>query len=179
MERAEYVPIKISNIHQEIIDEYNLTQHIFNGWVYFEILQGCYDLPQFGKLENDILRIRLNKSGSYEATTPLGLWRHKWRPILFDLTVDDFGIEYVGERHVQHMLQTLQEHYTITTDWEGNKFSVVELDWKYNTKHSQSKCRFSMKSYIDKVFLKCIHTKPTHPQLTSHNRREKKYGARQ
>ena len=45
MERAEYVHIKISNIHQEFIGEYNLTQHIFNGWVYFEILQGCYDLP--------------------------------------------------------------------------------------------------------------------------------------
>ena len=38
------------------------------------------------------------------------------------LIVDDFGIEYVGDQHVQHLQRVLQEHYTITTDWEGEKF---------------------------------------------------------
>ena len=38
MEPAEYAHIKISNIYQELIDEYNLTQHTCNGWVYFEFL---------------------------------------------------------------------------------------------------------------------------------------------
>ena len=61
MERAEYVRIKISNILQEFIDEYELTRHTCNGWVYFEIFRGCYGLPQAGKSANDLLLISLNK----------------------------------------------------------------------------------------------------------------------
>ena len=42
---------------------------------------------------------------------------------MFVLIVDDFGIEYryVGDEHVQHLKRVLQQHYEITTDWEGNK----------------------------------------------------------
>ena len=36
-----------------------------------------------------------------------------------------------------------------------------------------------MKGYIDKVFLKYGHTKPTQPQLTPHKHREIKYGGKQ
>ena len=92
------------------------TTYTWEGWVYFEIIRGCYGLPQAGKSANDILRVCINKHGYYEATTTPGLWRHKWRPILFGLIVDGFGIEYVGEHHYHHLLHTLQEHYTITTD---------------------------------------------------------------
>ena len=47
---------------------------------------------------------------------------------LFRLIVDKFAIEYVGKRHAQHLLHTLQEHYTITTDWEEGNFAGVGLD---------------------------------------------------
>ena len=72
MERSEYARIKLSNIPQEFIDEYDLTIHDYDGWVYFEILRGCYGLPQAGKAANDLLRVRLNKSGYYEAATTPG-----------------------------------------------------------------------------------------------------------
>ena len=36
-----------------------------------------------------------------------------------------------------------------------------------------------MEMYIDKVFLKYGHTKPTHPQLNPHKHREIKYGSTQ
>ena len=35
MEHAEYVHIKLSNIPQEFIDEYDITKNTCNGWVYF------------------------------------------------------------------------------------------------------------------------------------------------
>ena len=54
--------------------------------------------------------------GTMKPPTTPGLWLHKWRPFMFYLTVDDFGIKYVGEKHAQHLLSTLQEHYTVTTD---------------------------------------------------------------
>ena len=67
-------------------------------------------------LSNDLLRTRLNNTGYYETTTTPGLWRHKWRPIMFVLIVDDFGIEYVGDHHLHHLRTVLTTHYTITED---------------------------------------------------------------
>ena len=116
MERAEYVRIKLSNITQELIYEYDLTKHTCDVWAYFEILIECYGLPQTVKLENDILCTLLIKFWYYEAATTPVLWGQKYFPIIFGLIIDNFGIEYVGERHAHHLIQTLQENYTITTD---------------------------------------------------------------
>ena len=63
MDRPEYVHIKLSDITQEFIEEYNLTQLVHNGWIYFEILRGCYGLLQSGRLANDLLNMRLKKAG--------------------------------------------------------------------------------------------------------------------
>ena len=109
MQSSEYAHIKLSNILQEIIDEYNLTTHTCYGWFYFDIIRGCYGLTQARKLVNDLLRVYLNKDDYYEAATTPGIWRHKWCPIIFDLIVYDFGIQYVGESHSQHQLHTHQE----------------------------------------------------------------------
>ena len=40
MHRLEYVRIKINDIPQDFIDEYNLTKWECNGWIYFEIIRG-------------------------------------------------------------------------------------------------------------------------------------------
>ena len=45
MERPEYVKIKLSDTPQEFIDEYNLLEYEYNGWVLFEVTKGCYGLP--------------------------------------------------------------------------------------------------------------------------------------
>ena len=73
--------IKFSDIPQEFIEEYDLSETAQNGWIYLEILHGCYGLPQSVRLANDLLRTRLEKSGYYESATTPGLWCHKWRPI--------------------------------------------------------------------------------------------------
>ena len=59
MDEPEYVRIKLKDIPQEVIDEYNLKEYVHNGWVYYEIVKGCYGLPQSGRLANDLLRERL------------------------------------------------------------------------------------------------------------------------
>ena len=83
MEQSKYVRIKISDIPQEFIEEYDLTQAVQYGWIYFEILSGCHGLPQSGRLGNDLLRTRLDKAAYYEDTTTPSLGSHKWRPIQF------------------------------------------------------------------------------------------------
>ena len=52
MDRSEYVRINFSDIPQEVIEEYDLSKAAKNGWIYFEILRGCYGLPQSGLLAN-------------------------------------------------------------------------------------------------------------------------------
>ena len=96
IERSKYLRIKFSDIPQEFIEEYDLSEAAQNGWIYFEIFRGCYGLPQSGQLANDLLRTRLEKAGYYEDATTTGLWCHKWRPIQFIFLVDKFGIEYVA-----------------------------------------------------------------------------------
>ena len=48
---------------------------------------------------------------------------------MFCLIVDDFGVQYTGENHAKHLLQTLEKHYTVTADWEGNEFCGLHLEW--------------------------------------------------
>ena len=95
---SEYVKIHQSDITQEYIDEYELETCTQEGWVYFEIFKVVYGLPQTGKLDNAIIRKRLGASGYNEAATTPGLWLHKWRPIIFLLIADNFGINYVKEQ---------------------------------------------------------------------------------
>jgi hypothetical protein len=116
LDRPEYVRIRLADITQDFIDEYQLEKYAHNGWVYFEITKGVYGLKQAGKLANDLLDERLSAHGYYQCPTTPGLWRHRWRPISFVLIVDDFGIKYEGLRHAEHLLHALQEHYTVTTD---------------------------------------------------------------
>ena len=127
LDRPEYAHIHLKEIQQEFIAEYNITAYARDGLDYFCICKGVYELPQVGKLASDLLRKRLANKGYYESAITPGLWLHKWRPVMFCLTVDDFGIEYVGEHHAQHLLATLQEHYTVTTKWEGNKSAGIDL----------------------------------------------------
>ena len=99
--------------------------------MYFEITKGIYGLKQAGKIVNDLLTKRLSAHGCYQCDTTTGLWRHKWRPIIFALIVDDFGIEYVEKVHAEHLLTALRENYNVSTDWTGSKFAGIDITWDY------------------------------------------------
>ena len=45
MDRSDYVKIKFDDVPQEFIQEYGLLPMVHQGWVYFEIVRGCYGLP--------------------------------------------------------------------------------------------------------------------------------------
>jgi hypothetical protein len=127
----EYSRICIAQIPQEFINKYSLEQCNHNGWVYFKTTKGIYGLKQAGKLANDLLTKQLSAHGYYQCATMPGLWRHKWRPILFALIVDDFSIEYVEKIHAEHLLTALHENYNVTTDWTGSKFAGTNITWDY------------------------------------------------
>ena len=148
------------------------------GWVYFEVVRGCYGLPQAGKLAHNLLSERLQEAGYYETATTPGLWRHKWRPIQFVLIVDDFGVEYVRKKDAHHLAKTLEKYHTISQDWDGKKFSGIDLDWTYAPKHADRTCRLSMKNYITNLLIALNHPMPKKPQLSPHRCKEIKYGSK-
>ena len=179
MAKKEYVRIRYTDIPEEFRKEYNLDEYVHNGWVYFEVVRPAYGLPQSGRIANDVLRERLNKEGYFEAPTTPGLWRHKWRPITFVLIVDDFGVEYVGKEHADHLLGVLNRYYKMSEDWEGKKFAGIDIEWNYGPRHCDRWCRLSMKNYISDLLLKEGWKKPATPQLSPHKHREIIYGAKQ
>ena len=124
--------------------------------MYFEIRNGVYGLPQSGILANDLLDTRLLKHNYYQCPQTTGLWRHKWRPVLFSLIVDDFGVEYVGKRQSDHLINDLKENYEVTVIDKGNFYSGIKLTWDY----AKRTCRLTIDDYITKLSAKFNHPNP-------------------
>ena len=132
MSRYEYVQIKIDDIPEEIIVEYNLREKVAaDGHVFVEIRKGMYGLPQAGILAQQLLETRLNKHGYSQSKAVPGLWTHKTRPISFTLVVDDLGVKYTGRENALHLINILNEYYEISKDWSGSKYIGINFDWDY------------------------------------------------
>ena len=130
--RPEYIKLKLEDIPDEVINEYNLRDKVdSNGYVHIEATKGMYGLPQAGRLANKLLEKRLNKSGYYQSKLVPGLWKHKWRPVQFTLVVDDFGVKYEGREHAEHLASVLKKFYNVTEEWEGNRYCIY-LAWYFD-----------------------------------------------
>jgi hypothetical protein len=124
------MPLKL--FPDDIIQHYNLQEKALNGYVYMEIRQGMYGLPQAGILSNKLLRKRLGGQGYFEVQHTPGLLKHISRPMWFNLCVDNFGIKYIGNENLKHLFQALRTGtYEIVKDWMGELYCVITLDWNY------------------------------------------------
>ena len=166
--------IHLSLIPDEIIREYNLLELAHDGYVYIEINKGMYGLPQAGILANKLLARRLAKKGYHQAPHTPGLWKHTSRPIQFTLVADDFGVEYVGREHAEHLLQALQEHYTVSTDWTGSLYCGMHLKWDYVKRTLEVR----MPGYITDILHKYQHPPPAKPQHAPYQSRKPQYGVK-
>lgn len=162
MDRYEYMKIKADLIPDAFLDEYNLRNKIYKGFVYCEIRRGMYGLPQAGIIANQLLKKRLAEHGYYELAHTPGLWRHEHRPVQFTLVVDDFGIKYVGREHLEHLLTALKEHYEVSVDYKGELYCGITLKWNYEKRYVD----ISMPGYVEKQLLKYKHPKPSKPVYT-------------
>ena len=154
LKRPEYVRIKMSDIPNEIINEYNLRDKVTkNGNIYIMAIRGMYGLPQSGLLANELLEKRLNKHGYFQSKLVPGLWKHETRPIQFSLVVDDFCVKYVGEEHALHLKKVLEENYKITADWTASRYIGITLDWDYKKRQ----VHLSMPGYVAKALKQFQH----------------------
>eukprot|EP00804_Cyclotella_cryptica_P000999 CCRYP_012348-RA/>CCRYP_012348-RA protein AED:0.11 eAED:0.11 QI:0/0/0/1/1/1/3/0/1327 len=133
LKRPEYIRMKLSDIPEEIITEYKLRDLVEpDDCVYIIIVLGMYGLPHAGLIANELLEKQLNKHGYQQSKLVPGLWKHKWRPIWFTLVVNDFRVKYVGKEHALHLKSVLESYYPLSTDWTGNRYIGIHLDWDYN-----------------------------------------------
>ena len=70
--------------------------------------------------------------------------------------MDDFGVEYVGKKHADHLATILKKYHNITEDWEGKKYAEIDLKWEYEKR----KCRATMDGYILDLRNKFQHIQP-------------------
>ena len=119
-----------------------------------------YGLPQSGLLAQKLPEKRLNAEEYNQDTLVPGLWTHTWLPITFTICVDDFGVEYVGEQHVKHVVNVLINHYTISSDWTGARYLGLDLYWDYE-KHE---VHLSMLLYVQDTLTRFHHSLSHKPQ---------------
>jgi hypothetical protein len=166
----EYVRIKLADIPQEFINKYKLNKIARDSWIHFEMRRGMYSLPQAGILANKLHQDRLAKFYYYykAATTP-GLWRHKWCLIMFELIVDNFAIQYIGDAHFSHLCQARKKHYEVSEELDSTCFAGMTLKWNYSPSHAKCSCCLSMPDYILNVCTRYKHPMPTDqvPTLSS------------
>ena len=93
--------------------------------------RAVWGLPQAGILANKRLRRKLAPFGYSECTETPGLWVHETRPISFTLVVDNFGVKYVNQDDVEHLIASVKHTYTLTEDWSGDLYCGIKLDWDY------------------------------------------------
>ena len=129
MERYEYIQMPLALLREEIVEQYKSTTVAKDGWVYAEILRGMCGLKQAGRIENKYPTKNIGPHGYYQFRHTHGLWLHKWRPIKFSLVVYDFGVKYVGNKHANHLIETIKKYYPLSVDWTGGLYCGVTLKW--------------------------------------------------
>jgi hypothetical protein len=161
-----------------VINEYNLHEKATpDGCVYIEVVRGMYGLPQARSLgHHDLLEERLNKEGYFQSQIVPGFWKHKTRPIQFVLVVNNFGIKYLKQADLDHLIASLEKYYDVTVDLKGKEYVKIELDWDYKNKRVQ----LSMAPYFHQKALRQFNNGvPTQRQDSPYPYTEPKYGAKQ
>jgi hypothetical protein len=157
LDRYKYMRLPLSLIPQDIIDHYGLQEKALNGYVYMEIQKGMYGLPQAGILANKLLKKCLAHHGYYKQPHTPGLWKHKSRPLWFNLAVDNFGIKYIKEDTLQHLYNALRtETYKIVEDRVGDLYCGINLQWNYDKGY----VNLSMPKYVLKQLIRYPHPVP-------------------
>jgi hypothetical protein len=175
MTRYECMQLKLSDMPEDLIEHYHLLDNATpDRYIYCEIHQGMYWVPQAGIITQEHLAKRLKKHGYTQSKTMPGLWMHEWHPIFFSLVVDDFGVKYIRDEHAQHLLQTVQKYYKCSFEKEGERYCKLTIKWDY----AGQKMHLFMPLYVKNALKHFQHPPPIVPQDQPHPHVKKMYGAK-
>ena len=88
--------------------------------------------------------------------------------------MDDFGVKYFSKDDANHLLNSLKNHCAISTDWEGNNYLGLTIDWNYSKEY----VNISMPDYVRKALDRLQHPNPKIPQYAPHCWSVPAYGKR-
>jgi hypothetical protein len=91
------------------------------------------------------------------------------------LVVDDFGIKYIKQADLDHLIQALEKHYQVTVDKEGKEFVKIDLDWDYKN----GKVHLPMAPYLQKALRQFNNLVPTKCHDSPYPHTEPTYGTKQ
>ncbi len=173
LEYFEYMcrPVELFPIW--IQEQYNLKVLGYKGFVHLEMQKAVWDLPQAGILENKRLRRKLTPFGYFEHISTPGLWYHKTWPISFTLVVDGFGVKYLNQDSIDHLITLIKKTYTLTKDWTGNLNCGICLDWDYTNRTVD----ISMPGYIKKKLQQYSHIASKRVQNCPYTPAPKQFGS--
>ncbi len=123
-----------------------------------------YGLPQAGTIAQQLLKKQLQQHGYHQSKTTPSSWKHDTRPISFTLVVDSFGGKYVGEKNAQHLLNTVQQFYKCSFNWDGKRYCGLTIKWDYKGQ----KVYLLMHNYINKAVNQFQHTPPQQQHQKQH-----------
>jgi hypothetical protein len=103
----------------------------------------------------------------------LGLWYHDNRSILFTLVVDNFGIKYIDDDNIKHLIASLKTMYKLPEDWTGDLYCGIALDWDYVNRTVD----ISMPGNIKKKIQEYGHLVPGRMQKCPYLPEPKKFGS--
>jgi hypothetical protein len=146
--------LKLSDKPADVIKHYKLNEIATpDRYIYCKIQKGMCGLPQAGIIAQDLLVDQLKLHGYSQSKTTPGLWRHNFRPIVFSLVVDNFGVKYVGKENAQHLLNTIQKYYRCLCDWDGERYCGLTIKWDYKG----CKVHLSMPMYVQNALKRFQH----------------------
>jgi Reverse transcriptase (RNA-dependent DNA polymerase) len=171
-----YMRIPEAYIPDDIKDKYGIVGNgfIVDGYAYVEITKGMYGLKQAGRLANEQLAEHLAQYGYAPCPHTHGLWKHATRPISFTLVVDDFGVKYINDDDLQHLIGALKAKYKISEDMSGTKYCGMTIKWDYEKRTVD----LSMPGYIERALERFGHEAPAKHQPAPQPYTEPEYGAK-
>ena len=104
-----------------------------------------------------------------------GLWKHKTKSIQFVLGVDGFGIKYIKQQDLDHLIKTLQKYYNVIVDMDEKEFVKIELNWDYKN----GQVHLSMQPYLQKALHQFDNVILTKRHYSPYPHIEPTYGAQQ
>ena len=119
-----------------------------------------YGLLLPGLIANELLKKHLSTHGYHQSKLVPRLWKHDWCPIWFTLVVDDLGVKFVSKELALHLKSVLKSYYLLSTDWTGNQYIGITLNWDYKN----HKVQLSMPGYVAKALKQFQHKQPSDQQ---------------
>lgn len=116
----------------------------------------------------------LAQHGYHQTKHTSGLFAHESRGISFTLVVDDFGIKYIDQADVDHLMNALCTKYKMSIDMDAKQYVGIDLQWDY----ANRELTCSMDQYVKDALSELEHSMPKQHHYGPSKAEKPDYGAK-